>query len=133
MRDVLALHYARLLGQIDPKADTAIVNFSMDKARACARRVATKLAPLNPDQWKSQLDLLDLEVTALSNLVRNPIGLIFKLGLLVIPGRESNNVASVIEVLNRTPTARVRLGGVLVVGHHLRSGRLYTKEDPVVQ
>ncbi len=32
--------WIRLLGQIDPKADTAIVNFSMDKARASAWNLA---------------------------------------------------------------------------------------------
>lgn len=99
--------WIRLLGEIDPKADTAIVNFSMDRARECAWRVATRLAAINPDQWRPHLDLLDFEVTALAGLVRYPIGLIFKLGLVVIRGRESNSVAKVIELLNQTPTAGV--------------------------
>jgi len=99
--------WIRLLGSIDPKADTAIVNFSMDKARACAWNVATRLAAINPNQWKPHLDLLDIEVTLLANLVRYPIGLIFKLGLVVIRARESNNVARVIEVLCQTPTENV--------------------------
>jgi len=99
--------WIRLLGSIDPKADTAIVNFSMDKARECAWKVATRLAPINPDQWKPHLNLLDVEVTLLANLVRNPIGLMFKLGLLVIRARESNNVPKVIEVLCQTPTENV--------------------------
>jgi hypothetical protein len=99
--------WIRFLDHVDPKADTSIVNFSLDKARSCAWNVASRLAPLSPDQWMPHLDLLDLEVTTLADLVRNPIGLVFRLGLLVIRLRESNNVARVIEVLNQTPTAGV--------------------------
>jgi uncharacterized protein DUF5995 len=95
------------LGNIDPKADATIVNFSMDKARTCAWNVATRLAPLEQSQWKPHLALLDAEVTALAGLVQNPIGLIFKLGLMVIRSRESSDVARVIDVLNQTPTEGV--------------------------
>ena len=83
------------------------MNFSLDKARACAWNVASTLAPLSPEQWTPHLDLLDLEVTTLADLVRNPIGLAFRLGLLLIRLRESNNVARVIRVLNQTPTVGV--------------------------
>lgn len=99
--------WIRLLGQIDPRADTAIVNFSMDKARASAWNLATRLGPLSQDRWNAVLDIRDAEATALSYLVRNPIGWLFKIGLLVIRSRESNNVAKVIEVLNQTPTEGV--------------------------
>ncbi|MEK6406350.1 MAG: DUF5995 family protein [Acidobacteriota bacterium] len=99
--------WTRFLDHIDPKADVAVVNFSMAKARACSWELATKLAPLSPNQWKLHLDLRDVEATALSELVRHPIGLLFKLGLLVIRSRESNDIARVIDVLNQTPTAGV--------------------------
>lgn len=92
--------WINLLDHIDPNADTAIVNFSMDTARACAWHLATTLAPLSASQWKPILDLKDLEMTALANLIRHPVGLIFKLGLLVIRSRESSDVAMVIEVLD---------------------------------
>lgn len=95
------------LDHIDPKADTAIVNFSMDKARACAWDLATKLAPLSPSRWKPVLDLRDLEMTALADLVWHPMGLVFKLGLLLIRSRESSDVTRVIHVLNQIPTAGV--------------------------
>ena len=91
--------WINLLDHIDPKADRAIVNFSMDKARACAWALATTLAPLDPSQWKPHLEIRDLEMTALGDLVWHPIGLIFKLGLLVIRSRESNDVSKVIELL----------------------------------
>lgn len=99
--------WINFLDHIDPKADTAIVNFSMDKARACAWDLATKLAPLSQSQWKSRLDIRDLEMTALADLVWHPVGLIFKLGLIVIRSRESSDVAKVINVLNQIPTAGV--------------------------
>jgi len=93
--------WINLLDHIDPKADRAIVNFSMDKARSCAWALATTLAPLDPSQWKPHLEIRDLEMTALANLVWHPVGLIFKMGLLVIRCRESNDVAKVIELLTR--------------------------------
>lgn len=96
--------WINLLDHIDPKADTAIINFSMDKARASAWDLATTLAPLSPIQWKPHLDIRDLEMTALADLVWHPVGLIFKLGLLVIRSRESSDVARVINVLNQIPT-----------------------------
>jgi hypothetical protein len=43
--------WIKILDHVDPRADQAIVNFSMDKARAAAWRVAERLAPLPPDQW----------------------------------------------------------------------------------
>jgi len=94
--------WINLLDHIDPKADTAIVNFSMDKARACAWDLATKLAPLSPSRWKPLLDIRDLEMTALADLIWHPVGVIFKLGLLVIRSRESSDVARVISVLANT-------------------------------
>lgn len=99
--------WIRFLDNVDPKADTAIINFSMDKARACSWDLARKLAPLSPNQWKLHLDLRDVEATALAELVRHPIGPILKLGLLVIRSRESNDIARVIDVLNQTPTEGV--------------------------
>lgn len=99
--------WINFLDHIDPKADTAIVNFSMDKARGCAWDLATKLAPLSPSRGKPVLDLRDLEMTALADLVWHPVGLVFKLGLLLIRSRESSDVTRVIHVLNQIPTAGV--------------------------
>jgi hypothetical protein len=91
--------WINFLDHIDPKADTAIVNFSMDKARSCAWDLATKLAPLSPSQWKPLLDIRDIEMTALADLIWHPIGLLFKLALIMIRSRESSDVARVIGVL----------------------------------
>jgi hypothetical protein len=92
--------WIKLLDHIDPKADVAVVNFSMDKARASAWDLATKLAPLSPSQWKPHLEIRDLEMTALADLIWHPVGVIFKLGLLLIRSRESNGVGRLIQVLN---------------------------------
>jgi hypothetical protein len=99
--------WINLLDHIDPKADTAIVNFSMDKARACAWDLATKLAPLSRSQWKPHLEIRDLEMTALADVVWHPVGLLFKLGLILIRSRESSDVARVINVLNKVSTEGV--------------------------
>jgi Family of unknown function (DUF5995) len=42
--------WIKFLDHIDRKADVAIVNFSMDKARASAWDLVTKLAPLSANQ-----------------------------------------------------------------------------------
>jgi uncharacterized protein DUF5995 len=99
--------WIRVLGQIDPRANRAIVNFSMEKAREAAWRVAERLAPVPPAQWGRELAKLDLEVTVLGRLVRRPIGKLFNLKLLVIRSRESSDVDKVIDVLDETATAHV--------------------------
>ena len=99
--------WIKLLDHIDPKADQAIVNFSMDKAREAAWRVAERLAPVPPDRWDPELATLDLEVTLLGRLVRHPIGKLINLGLLVIRSRETSDVAKIIDVLDETPAAHV--------------------------
>lgn len=97
--------WIRFLGHIDPKASTAIVNFSMDKARTCAWGVAERLAPLGQAEWQPHLDRLDLAITALAQLVRTPIGVRPRIWLWIIRLRENNDVAHVVEVLNRMPVA----------------------------
>ena len=99
--------WINLLDRIDPSLDRAIINFSLDKARAAAWNHAVELAHTAPQNWGPVLDLLDFKATALGDLVRNPPGLILKLGLLLIRMRETNDVAEVIEVLNETPTEGV--------------------------
>jgi len=99
--------WIKILDHVDPKADQAIVNFSMEKARQAAWRAAERLAPVPPGRWEPQLATLDLEVTLLGRLVRRPIGKLINLGLFVIRSRESSDVKKIIDVLNETSTARV--------------------------
>ncbi|HKG23510.1 MAG TPA: DUF5995 family protein [Blastocatellia bacterium] len=99
--------WINLLDHIDPSLDRAIINFSLDKARAAAWDNALELASISPREWGPLLGLLDFKAASLGKLVRNPPGLIFKLGLFVIRMRESNDVAEVIETLNETPSEGV--------------------------
>lgn len=64
--------WIHFLDHIDPNSDTAIVNFSMYKARSCAWDLATKLAPLRQSQWKPIRDLGDLEMAALAEMIGHP-------------------------------------------------------------
>ncbi|HVF90440.1 MAG TPA: DUF5995 family protein, partial [Blastocatellia bacterium] len=99
--------WINLLDHIDPSLDRAIINFSLDKARAAAWNNALELAAVSPRGRARLLHLLDLKAATLGRLVRNPRGLIFRLGLFVIRMRESNDVAEVIETLNETPSEEV--------------------------
>jgi len=95
-----------LLDRIGGKTDEAIINFSLDKARAQAWRVAQRLAALNPDQWGPELNQLDREASVIGHLVRDP-GFWLSTGLLVIRLRESNDIPKIIDVLSQTSTAGV--------------------------
>jgi hypothetical protein len=87
------------LEKIDPSADNAIINFSMDKARASAWNFAARLNSLGEDERIAAVKLRDLEIAALGRLVYKPPGILLNLGLLAIRSRESNDVATVIDAL----------------------------------
>jgi hypothetical protein len=94
--------WIKFLDQIDPSADDAVINFSMDRARACAWDFASTLAPMAPEDWGPVLGARDREAAGLGRLIFHPAGLLFKLGLLLIRVRESSDVPRVIAVLERT-------------------------------
>jgi hypothetical protein len=58
----------RYLGNIE----TAIINFSMSKARDNAWSVAERLAPLSESEQKDEIAKLDAEVTAFARVIRHP-------------------------------------------------------------
>jgi Family of unknown function (DUF5995) len=93
--------WINLLDHIDPKAGTAIINFSLEKARANAWSVATRLASLDESQRSEQLEVMDTSVWALGHLIWQPLGFLFQQGLLVIRLRESSDVPHIIDVLGR--------------------------------
>jgi len=86
----------------DDKVEDAVINWSLTKARDCAWSVATRLAASNPEQSAGYLARLDRDVALLGGLVRRPVGVFVKLGLLVIRLRESNDVPHAIDVLSQT-------------------------------
>jgi hypothetical protein len=95
------------LDHIDPSLDDRIINFSMDRARAQAWKVAVSFASIPQDEWSAPMDELDRKIASLGNKVADPGNPILSIGLLLIRARESNNVRHVIEVLNRTSTKGV--------------------------
>ena len=58
----------RYLGNIE----TAIINFSMSKARDNAWSVAERLSPLTENEQKDEIAKLDTEVTAFARVIRHP-------------------------------------------------------------
>jgi len=89
-----------LLEKIDPSADDAIINFSMDRARASAWNFAARLNSLGGNERIAAVKLRDQEVAALGRLVHKPPGVLLNLGLLAIRSRESNDLARVIDALS---------------------------------
>jgi Family of unknown function (DUF5995) len=88
------------LERIDPSADDAIINFSMDRARSSAWNFAVRLNSLGENERIAAVKQRDLEISALGRLVYKPPGVFLNLGLLAIRMRESNDVARVIDTLS---------------------------------
>lgn len=89
------------LEKIDPSADDAIINFSMRVARNEAWKFALKLNGLDQQQQAAAIDERDRKIADLGKLVLHPPGVMFKLGLLAIRLRESNDIPKAIEALSR--------------------------------
>ncbi|MGH9766575.1 MAG: DUF5995 family protein [Blastocatellia bacterium] len=87
------------LDKIDSSADDAIINFSMNRARASAWNFAVRLNSLGEDERIAAVKQRDQEIAALGRLVYKPPGVLLNLGLLAIRLRESNDVARVIDAL----------------------------------
>jgi Family of unknown function (DUF5995) len=88
------------LEKIDLSADDAIINFSLDRARASAWNFAVRLNSLDGNERIAAVKQRDQEITALGRLVYKPPGVLLNLGSLAIRLRESNDVARVIDALS---------------------------------
>jgi len=88
------------LERIDPSADDAIINFSLDRARSSAWNFAVRLNSLGEDERIAAIKQRDQEIAALGRLVYKPPGVFLNLGLTAIRLRESNDVARVIDTLS---------------------------------
>jgi hypothetical protein len=62
----------KILDHIAGKTDEAIINFSIEKARDHAWKVAKDLAPFDPTDQAARINELDQEVEMLGRLIRNP-------------------------------------------------------------
>ena len=95
--------WINLLAHIDPKAEIAVINFSMAKARDSAWELAVRLAALEEAHWAPALAEVEETVCLLGSLVASPIGLIFNYGLWIIRAREIHRAPKVIAVLRNCP------------------------------
>ena len=62
----------RLMNRYLGSIETAIINFSMEKARDNAWSVAERLTPLTESAQKDEIAKLDSEVTAFARVIRHP-------------------------------------------------------------
>jgi hypothetical protein len=88
-----------LLERVDPTADRAVINFSIERARDQAWTVAELLACLDPSAWPKRIDVLDRATISLARLIRNPPGWVLNTGLGLIRLAEFRDAGHVIEVL----------------------------------
>ena len=87
-----------LIDKIGGRADEAIMNFSIQKARDEAWKFANELAALNPEEQKKKIAEKDAQIEALAKIVRNP-GWFIKTFLFLIRIFETSKVSKVINVL----------------------------------
>lgn len=80
------------------KSDDVLVNFSMNRARAAAWRVAQQLASLDDAQRQAAVATLDQSVLARARLIDRP-GITMSAALAAIRLRERGSVAEIIELL----------------------------------
>ena len=88
----------RLLDFIGGKADEAVANFSIEKARDHAWRVAEELASLAPSDQKFKIDTLDRGIVAVGRLIRHPGIIIGTVNKIVRVG-ERGSVPKIIDML----------------------------------
>jgi hypothetical protein len=62
----------RLMNRYLGSVETAIINFSMEKARDNAWSVAERLSSLTESEQKDEIAKLDAEVTAFARVIRHP-------------------------------------------------------------
>jgi hypothetical protein len=88
-----------LLDRAGCRTDEAVMNFSINRARVAAWRVAEKLAPLTDAQREEEIRALDRRVELLARLVQHPPGITIRLANFVVRLSETRDVARIIDVL----------------------------------
>ena len=88
----------RLMNRYLGNAETAVINFSMEKARNHAWSVAERLAPLSECAQRSEIAKLDSQVVALAQVIRRP-GVVGSAVTRLIRLGESGSVTDKIKVL----------------------------------
>jgi hypothetical protein len=93
------------------RTDEAILNFSLERAREAAWRVAERLAPLGPEEVQREIDVLDRWVDVLASLIRYPPGNSIRLTNFLVRLTESRDVERVIDVLAESSASEGAIEG----------------------
>lgn len=89
----------RLIDAAGGRTNEQLCGFGIGQARDLAWMTAERLAATPPEQLDSAIAHQDQAVALLARLIRNPVGLLMRLALLVILLRESRNVPHVMDAL----------------------------------
>ena len=88
----------RLFNRYLGNAQTAIINFSMEKARDRAWSVAEQLAPLSSSEQDTAIVQLDRDVATFGRVIRNP-GIVLATVTLAVRLGETGSVSRKIDIL----------------------------------
>jgi uncharacterized protein DUF5995 len=100
-----------LLDLVGGRTDEAVMNFSIQRAREAAWRVAERLAPLDPEKMHKEIDVLDRWVDVLASLIRYPPGNSIRLTNFLVRLTESRDVERVIDVLAESSASEGAIDG----------------------
>ena len=81
------------------RADEAVMNFSIDRARAASWRVAERLAALPPAEREAEIAELDRRVALLAHLIQYP-GLLVRAANVLVRLTEARGVSKVCDLLS---------------------------------
>jgi hypothetical protein len=95
----------RILDRVGGRTDEAIINFSMERARAFAWENALRLAPLSESERAGEIRELDAKVADLAGLVLEP-GPLITLATRIVRLGELRSVPKIIDILRSTPARR---------------------------
>jgi hypothetical protein len=88
----------KLLDRLSGRADDAIINFSISRARACAWRVACDLAPLDAEDRRQRIEQLDREIKVIAGLIARP-GPLKRIAVAMVRIGERGGVPEIIDFL----------------------------------
>jgi hypothetical protein len=87
-----------ILDKLGGRTERAVMNWSIDRARDAAWRVAERMAPLTSEQMGIAIKKLDGEVDLLALLIRHP-GALISAGNFMVRLSEPHSVAKIIDTL----------------------------------
>jgi hypothetical protein len=91
-------HWMKLLDMVGGRTERVVLNWSIDKARDAAWRLAEQLAPLTPAEQQPVLARRDDETTALAFVVRHP-GALVSTANFIVRLSEPHSVRKIIDIL----------------------------------